>query len=69
MKKDPVLDAYRDTIIAALRCYQSVLCGQAPDLMSLSDIATGLGQHSQILPDEIDAICEGLNFGDIRLVR
>ena len=68
-KEDPVLEVYRDVMIAALRCYQAVLFGQQPDLLALSDIATSLGQHAQVMPEEIDEMCEALNFGDIRLVR
>ena len=47
-----------DTIIAALRLYQSAT---PRALAQVHDIATNCGEHDDMTADEIDSLCEALN--------
>ena len=54
------------TILAALRCYQQHLEESDEEMPSeFRDIATDGGTLVALTSDEIDALCEHLNLGDI----
>jgi hypothetical protein len=51
----------RDTILAALRLWQSNIKHDYPDLGLLEEIATNADQHPALTNEEIDELCEALN--------
>lgn len=55
------------TVLAALRFYQAAMdeAGHGQGIPSdIVDIADNLGQVEPLDADEIDTLCEKLNFGD-----
>lgn len=62
MARDYLSPRERDTVLAALRCWQDVFTYGAPrDLEGLKDIASNNEQHAPLDLDEIDALCERIN--------
>lgn len=51
------------TILAALRYYQQALLSDRPGLTEFIKIATDSGAVPPLSPDEIDDLCETVNFG------
>jgi hypothetical protein len=54
-----VSDEEKDTILAALRCYQIFFHEGFPD--GVEEIATNEGKHEAMEPDAVDTLCESIN--------
>jgi len=48
----------RNTIVAALRCYQHWLMGEVAEELAIMDIATSMDEHEALDMEEIDALIE-----------
>jgi hypothetical protein len=56
-------DREQSTVLAALRHYQEFLRNGAPAVPGLLDIASNAGQFTPLSTQEIELLCEKVNFG------
>lgn len=56
-------DREQGTVLAALRHYQEFLRSGAPAVPGLLDIASNAGQLTPLSTQEIELLCEKVNFG------
>lgn len=60
----PLNERQTATTLAALRLYQAIANGVSPveALLRVDEITTNCGQIELLTSDEIDSLCEDLNF-------
>lgn len=65
MERAELTDREVSTILAALRYWQSAICGMLPQPPALVVLATDEGRYPSLTVEEIDELCEQININGL----